>query len=125
MSFGDILLYLIIGLVLYYIIRRVLLQRSVTSYSSSETKEKIKNRNAILLDVRTPDERKKDSIKGSLHIPLYDLRKRSEELKKFRDKEIICYCRSGSRSLTAAGMLKKQGLNAASLKGGITRWQNG
>jgi len=125
MSFGDILLYLLIGLVLYYIIRRVLLSRSVQSYSAEETKEKIKNRSVILLDIRTPEERKKDQIKGSLHIPAYDLKKRAEELNRFKDKEIICYCRSGSRSLGAAGILKRKGFNAAHLKGGISKWQNG
>jgi rhodanese-related sulfurtransferase len=125
MSFGDIILYLLLALVVYYIVRRVLLVKSVKSYTAAEAKEKIKNRNALLLDVRTPDERKKDQIKGSVHIPVYDLKKRSEELKKFRDKEIICYCRTGNRSLSAAGILKKRGFNTANLKGGIMKWQNG
>jgi rhodanese-related sulfurtransferase len=125
MSFGDILLYVLIALVVYYIVKRVLLQKSVTSYTASETKDKIKSRNSLLLDVRNPDERKKDQIKGSFHIPLYDLKKRHEELNKFKDKEIICYCRSGNRSLTAAGILKKKGFNAAHLKGGMVKWQNG
>jgi rhodanese-related sulfurtransferase len=125
MSFGDILLYLILALIVYYIIKKLLLKRSVTSYSADEAKEKIKNRNALLLDVRTPDERKKGQIKGSMHIPLYDLKNRAEELRKFKDKEIICYCRSGNRSLTAAGMLNKRGFNAANLKGGINKWQSG
>jgi rhodanese-related sulfurtransferase len=122
MGFGDIILYLLIGLVIFYVAKKVWLTRSVTNYSSAEVKDKIKQRNVILLDVRTPQERKKDSIKGSLHIPLYDLKQRSEELNKFKDKEIICYCRSGNRSLTAAGMLKKRGFNAANMKGGIARW---
>jgi rhodanese-related sulfurtransferase len=124
-SFGDIILYALIGLVLFYIIKRILLTRSVKNYSTLEVREKIKNRDVILLDVRTPEERRKDQIKGSFHIPLYDLKTRKDELKKFKDKEIICYCRSGNRSLSAAGMLKKQGFNAANLKGGIIRWQNG
>jgi len=124
MSFGDIILYLLIGLVVYYIIRRVLVARSVKMYNASEVKEKIKNRSTILLDVRTPDERKKDHIKGSFHIPVYDLKNRFNELNKFKDKEIICYCRTGNRSLNAAFMLKRRGFNAANLKGGMLRWQN-
>jgi rhodanese-related sulfurtransferase len=124
MSFGEIFLYLIILFLIYFIGKRFLLQRRIKSYSASETKEKIKNRSALLLDIRTPTERKKDQIKGSLHIPLYDLKTRSEELRKFKDKEIICYCRTGNRSLTAAGILKKKGFDAANLKGGIRKWQN-
>jgi rhodanese-related sulfurtransferase len=43
-------------------------------------------------------------------------------MKKFKDAEIICYCRTGNRSLNAAAKLKKLGFNAANLKGGIIRW---
>lgn len=124
MSFGDILLYLLIGFVLYYIIRRVMLSRSVKMYNAMDVKERIKSRSTILLDVRNPDERKKGHIKGSLHIPLYDLKNRSGELDKFKDKEIICYCRSGNRSLNAAFILRRKGFNAANMKGGMLRWQN-
>jgi rhodanese-related sulfurtransferase len=125
MSFGDILLYIIILLIIYFIGKRIWLQKSIRSYTAAEAKDKIKNRNALLLDVRTPHERKKDQIKGSLHIPAYDLKKRSEELRKFKDKEIICYCRTGNRSLGAAAKLKRKGFNAANLKGGISKWQSG
>jgi rhodanese-related sulfurtransferase len=124
MSFGDILLYLILALIIYYIAKKVWLRKTIKSYSAAETKNKMKNRSALLLDIRTPDERKKDQIKGSFHIPLYDLKNRSEELNKFKDKEIICYCRSGNRSLNAAGILKRRGFNAAHLKGGIMKWSN-
>lgn len=124
MSFGDILLYLIIALIIYVVAKRIYLSRTIKSYSASEVKDRIKNRDSILLDVRNPDERKKDFIKGSIHIPLYDLKSRAEELTKFRDKEIICYCRSGNRSMKAAGILKSKGINAANMKGGMMRWQS-
>jgi len=55
---------------------------------------------------------------------LYELGTRSDELLKYKDKEIICYCRSGNRSLTAAAKLKKKGFNSANLKGGIIRWNH-
>lgn len=124
MNFGDIMLYSIIGLIIYYIFKRILISRSVKTYNPDEVKEKIKNRSIILLDVRNSDERKREHIKGSFHIPVYDLKTRFGELGKFRDKEIICYCRSGSRSLAAAYTLKRRGFNAANMKGGMIRWQN-
>jgi rhodanese-related sulfurtransferase len=46
-----------------------------------------------------------------------------EDIRKFKDKEIICYCRSGNRSLSAAILLQKKGINAANLIGGITAWK--
>ncbi len=123
MNFFQIILILIAGLIVYNFVKRFLLTKSIKQYSASEANETIKkSRNAVLLDVRTSSERSAQQIKGSIHIPLNELRNRSDELKKFKDKEIICYCRTGNRSLNAASMLKKQGFNSANLKGGIVSW---
>jgi rhodanese-related sulfurtransferase len=123
MEFSQILLYVFIALIAFYITNKIIQYRAVKHYSASEVYEIIKkDRNKLLLDVRTPTERKADQIKGSLHIPLYDLKKRVSELNKFKDKEIICYCRTGNRSLTAASILKKNGFSSANLKGGMIRW---
>jgi rhodanese-related sulfurtransferase len=123
MSTEQILLYLILSLIFYYIAKKVYLIRSIKQYSPIELINKLKKDNsAILLDVRTPLERKQDYIKGSFHIPLYELNKENKELLKFKGKEIICYCRTGNRSLTAASKLKKMGFNSSNLSGGILRW---
>jgi rhodanese-related sulfurtransferase len=122
MSFGQILIYSLILLLVFNFVRKFLLMRNIKQYSQPEAKDKIKNNRAMLLDVRTEGERKSGAIKGSVHIPLNQLRHRSDELLKFKNKEIICYCRSGNRSLSAASVLNKKGLNASSLKGGISRW---
>ena len=76
----------------------------------------------VLLDVRTRGERAAQHIQGSLHIPLHQLEKRIDELQKHQNKEIICYCQTGSRSLSAAIRLKKHGFTVANLKGGIAEW---
>ena len=108
MTTGQIFLYALIALVAIYIIRKFFLIRSITHYSAQEASAKIKKeRNVVLLDVRTQTERKKDSIKGSFHIPLPSIASSQNELKKFKNAEIICYCRTGNRSLNAAAKLKK------------------
>ncbi len=123
MDSGQIFLYVIIALIGFYIVRKVLLYRSVKHYSPVDASLKIKKeRNVVLLDVRSPQERKKDFIKGSHHISIVELSSKQNELKKFKDAEIICYCRTGSRSISAAAKLKKMGFNAANLRGGIIRW---
>jgi len=123
MTVGQILLYALIALIVYYVIRKVLLVRSVKHYSAQEASQKIKKeRNVILLDVRTDVERKRGSIKGSFHIPLATLSSSQNELKKFKGAEIICYCRTGNRSLNAAAKLNRLGFNAANLRGGIVKW---
>lgn len=123
MTTGQIFLYALIALIVFYIIRKFLLIRSIQHYTASDASAKLKKeRNIVLLDVRTDTERKQGSIKGSYHIPLTSLSSNQNELKKFKDAEIICYCRTGSRSLNAAAKLKKLGFNASNLKGGILRW---
>lgn len=123
MTAGQIFLYILIALIAFYIIRKIFLIKSIKHYGSQEASQKIrKERNVVLLDVRTDTERKQGSIKGSYHIPITSLATSTNELRKFKDAEIICYCRTGNRSLNAAAKLKKLGFNASNLKGGIIRW---
>jgi rhodanese-related sulfurtransferase len=91
-------------------------------YTPKQIASLLGNESIILLDVRTPEERSRQHIKGSLHIPINDLAGRLNMLEQYRQKEIICYCHSGSRSFVAAAMLTKNGFQAANMKGGIAAW---
>ena len=123
MDSGQIFLYALIALVVLYVVRKFFLIRSIKHYSADEASQKIKKeRNVVLLDVRSQTERKQGSIKGSFHMPLPSIKTSQLELKKFKDAEIICYCRTGNRSLNAAAKLKRLGFNVANLRGGILRW---
>lgn len=120
--FQFILLFLSI-LTIFVLFKRIKLSMNTKNYNALEVNDKIKNNfNVVLLDVRTISERNRQAIKGSFHIPLQELERRIAELNKYKNKEIICYCQSGSRSLIAAGKLKKLGFNSANLKGGIVSW---
>lgn len=120
----QILLYAIIAILLFFVFKKVWLVKSITHYSPVDASQKIRSgKNSVLLDVRTPGERKERSIKGSFHIPLTELNSRDDELKRFRNREIICYCSTGSRSLNAASKLKKRGFAVANLKGGMIQWK--
>ena len=123
MTTGQIFLYAFIALIAFYAVRKFFLIKSIKHYSAQEASQKIKKeRNVVMLDVRTDNERRQGSIKGSYHIPLTSLSSSQNELKKFKAAEIICYCRTGNRSLNAASKLKKLGFNASNLRGGIIRW---
>lgn len=76
---------------------------------------------ALILDVRTPLERQEAKIPGSQALPLDQLAAGWEKLPK--DREIICQCRSGSRSATAARFLAAKGFKVYNLNGGILAWQ--
>lgn len=62
---------------------------------------------ALLLDVRTPKEYKERHISGAKNLPLDILDKVYTYLPK--DKKIVVYCRTGSRSEVAAKFLREQG----------------
>lgn len=123
MEASQILFYGIIALVIVLYARRTLLLRSLKAYTSTEVMERLKENSIVLLDVRTAQERRQSAIKGSVHIPLHELRRRADELQKHRNREIVCYCATGSRSASAAATLKKLGFNAANMKGGLAEWK--
>ena len=89
---------------------------------AQEVKERIDaGEPVVLLDVRNPDETAQGIIQDAVVIPLPELSARWEELKEAN--EIVCYCRSGRRSLEAARFLREQGLfNATSMSGGVGAW---
>ena len=123
MTTEQIILFAFIALIVYYIGKKIYLIKSIKQYTPADASAKVKKeRNVVFLDVRSEKERKQSSIKGSYHIPVVDIKDREQELKKFKNAEIICYCQTGSRSLSAASKLKKMGFNASNLSGGMIRW---
>lgn len=122
MENSQIILYGVLALLIVLYVRRMLLLRSFKNYSPAEVAEKLKSNNIVLLDVRTASERQSRSIKGSMHIPLHEVRRRSTELEKYKNREIVCYCATGNRSLSAAATLKKLGFTVANMKGGMAEW---
>lgn len=121
MTSEQIFLYVLIAVAVFFYIRKQVRARSLNHYSGSEAKQRLKS-GSILLDVRTAGERSSHSIPSSIHIPLHELSSRMKELEKYRGKEIICYCASGSRSVSAGLKLHSAGFTAGNLKGGISSW---
>ena len=76
-----------------------------------------------ILDVRTGGEYEAGHIEGALHIPLADLPGRMDEIKDVEN--LVIYCASGYRSVTAASILgAAQIRNLCYLRGGIEAWTN-
>jgi adenylyltransferase/sulfurtransferase len=73
-----------------------------------------------LLDVRTPQEHAICRLEGAQLIPIQQLPQRWQELGS--EGEIIVYCHTGVRSAHAAAFLRRQGLAAHNLIGGIEAW---
>lgn len=75
---------------------------------------------SLLLDVREPDEYAAGHAPSARLIPLGELESRTVELGD--DADIVCVCRSGGRSATAAAFLRDRGLRARNLLGGMQAW---
>jgi rhodanese-related sulfurtransferase len=78
---------------------------------------------AILIDVREPQEWQAGHAQGARHIPLAQLDQRQRELPT--DRPIITVCRSGARSARAASLLAEQGREVSNLRGGMRAWVAG
>lgn len=76
---------------------------------------------ARLVDVRTPEEFAAGHLPGALNLPIQELERRMVELEP-RERPIVVYCRSGSRSARAAHLLEKAGFGAIHDLGAMSRW---
>ena len=75
---------------------------------------------AVLLDVRTLEEYQQAHIPGATLIPVQELEARLAELAAYADRDVLVYCRSGNRSMTAAKILEQAGFTSIyNLGGGI------
>jgi len=74
----------------------------------------------LLIDVRHPWEHTICRIEGDELIPLDQLPHRLGELP--RDRSVAFYCHHGMRSLIAAQLAARNGIEALSIAGGIALW---
>lgn len=75
----------------------------------------------LLVDVRTPGEYNSGHIPTAVNIPVSEIAAEPPETEK--ERLIIVYCRSGSRSNRAAGILESLGYKRVFDFGGIYRWE--
>jgi len=89
-----------------------------------ELKQRMVSEKINLIDVRQPEEHAEFNIGGIL-LPLGNIMSMQiDEIEDLRNEEVICYCRSGQRSMQAAMMLETMGFtNVKNLAGGMLGWQ--
>jgi rhodanese-related sulfurtransferase/rubrerythrin len=89
-----------------------------------EFKNKTRERDYLLIDVRQPSEFAEVHIPGAQLIPLPEIENRIAELDG--EKNLILYCRTGGRSSVAAALIKDAGARQGAiynLVGGIAGWE--
>ena len=97
----------------------------MTTITADEIKTRLDaGENLHLVDVREPDERTEFNIGGTL-LPLGNIQvMQIDDIDELKNEEVICYCRSGNRSMQACMMLETFGFtNVKNLEGGMLNWR--
>ncbi len=76
---------------------------------------------ARLVDVRSPGEFGSGHLPGAVNIPVGELTARVAEIGA-KERPVVVYCRSGARSASAAGLLRRAGFVAVHDLGSMSRW---
>lgn len=93
--------------------------------SVTELKSKLKENNAVILDVRSESELSEGSIPGykMINVSRPDFADKVQKLDK--SKTYYVYCRSGGRSAHACKQMADLGFeNLYNVSGGIMAWNN-
>jgi rhodanese-related sulfurtransferase len=92
--------------------------------STLQATHMINREDALVLDVRLPEEYSRGHILGAKNAPLAELERRLPELAKFKARPVIVLCESGNRSTNAVGLLRRGGFDRVyNLAGGLAAWQ--
>ncbi|MDJ0653538.1 MAG: cyclic nucleotide-binding domain-containing protein [Xanthomonadales bacterium] len=102
---------------------RLLHRPSVKSVNARSAAQAVKQGKAKLIDVRLENEHGARAIRGSVNIPLYQLREKLSELDP--ETQYILYCDCGARSSTAAFLMIQRGFESSYIEGGLSSMMGG
>ena len=103
--------------------------RQSNAFSNLDVKsfaEKImKDKEVIILDVRTPAEFAESAIKGAINIDVNASNFKEKVSTLDKEKSYLIYCRSGMRSVKACNLMAENGFNKMfNLLGGYQAWSS-
>lgn len=91
-----------------------------SDYSPREVARLLAEGEIQLVDVREPYEHEAGRIAGGRLIGLTELAASAETI--HRDRPVVFYCRSGSRSAMATEAFRGAGYDAHNMTGGLQEW---
>jgi rhodanese-related sulfurtransferase len=89
-------------------------------YTPQQVADLIERGEIQLIDVRQPEEHDAGRIAGDRLVVLSDLGGEADSID--RDRPVVFYCRSGSRSAMAAEAFRGAGFDAHNMLGGLVEW---
>ncbi len=98
---------------------------AVREIDPAEAESEMARDDAVVLDVREPDEYEQGAIPGALHIPRGTLETSIEGRIPDKSAHVVVYCAGGTRSAFAAETMQELGYtDVASMIGGFNRWKD-
>lgn len=93
--------------------------------NTAEFQEMMKSKEAVVLDVRTPEEVAAGAIEGSTPLDFYGANFKQSLEAMDKNKLVLVYCAVGGRSGNAMKMMQKMGFKEVyNLSGGIRAWKS-
>jgi rhodanese-related sulfurtransferase len=90
---------------------------------SSMQAVRLMNQGALVLDLRGKELYDAGHIGDARNVPVAELAAQADSLKKWRDKNVITYCDSGTSGALGARTLMKLGFTKVfNLQGGLSAW---
>ena len=84
---------------------------------------RLMNQGALVIDLRGKESYDAGHIGDARNVPVAELESRADSLKKWRDKNVITYCDSGTSGASGARTLMKLGFTKVfNLQGGLNAW---
>ncbi len=91
-----------------------------SDYTPQQVSELLQRGEIQLIDVREPYEHEAGRIAGDRLVVLTELAAQAESID--RDRPVVFYCRSGSRSAMATEAFRGAGYDAHNMAGGLLDW---
>lgn len=95
----------------------------IKNVSADEAQQVIKQKDIVILDIRTPQEYNASRIKGAININFYDRNFANNLNKLDKNKTYFVYCRSGNRTGQSMRLFDQLGFKKIyHLQRGIVDW---
>lgn len=122
-KFGSMAMGALLGLMLSGNLAHAQTAPKLKNVDNEAFKEEMKQKEVVIIDMRTPGEVRAGMIPGAINIDVYDpqFKEKIKELDK--GKKYLIYCRSGARSSSGGNQMIQLGFtDVVNLKRGMMGW---
>jgi rhodanese-related sulfurtransferase len=97
--------------------------KAYSDLSCEDFRKGMNDKDAVIIDVRTPGEFNSGKLKGARNIDIMSTGFMSQIQNLPKDKKYYVYCRSGNRSSQACDLMVRMGFqNLSNMAGGMLSW---